>query len=252
MVTYEELKKVLNHQTKVVSKPLVFDKDVKRFVQQVESEAVSETQIVRIINSTNRYLSKRYGQFFHRQSIVQIIQQVLNNEHALDLQRKGKLLALNEILMNFGSDTVVDVNGNYEDERGSNNIDMNGIMRIKQEEILGMIDELPDPDKLTAKNDGLLECYDELRSKLADNRARLLELQDKKKYYEKTRKLLSEMTDTTQDPDSTLQKNLVLNTNDQLVNEVSQTRIQLAMMSEKLQDPEFAAQLKKKLKLDLD
>ncbi|KAH3687484.1 hypothetical protein WICPIJ_001533, partial [Wickerhamomyces pijperi] len=143
----------------------------------------TETNIIRVLNSTNKYLSKRYGQFFHRQAILQIIQQVLNNEHALDLEKKRKLLELNEILINFKPEGLVDLNGNYNDERGASNININGVVDLKQEEVMGMIDELPESTRLTAKDPELLEKYQLVKAQLSSNRARLLELQGKTKYY---------------------------------------------------------------------
>ncbi|GME85242.1 unnamed protein product [Ambrosiozyma monospora] len=232
------------------------------------TKKIPAIQIKNFMDLLNSRLTKQYANLYNRQAIHDVTNQVLTNESTLNKKKKLSLIALNEYLTVFnGSDNknLPDLQGstkspitskkrsntghnkqNQRDDDGEvDNIYLKGFLNIKKRDILQLIDELPSSNKLSTTDIGLIEEYDETIENLNANRRKLLMMKQKLKTYQNLKMLLSRSLPQ-------LQKNLLIGSNDELSQEVSNARILIPLVMDRLEDESVVDGLKKRMVNSLD
>ncbi|GMG21184.1 unnamed protein product [Ambrosiozyma monospora] len=242
------------------------NKKKKSKKKSTTTKRIPDVQIKKFLISLNETLKNQYSKLYNRQAIHDVVSQVLTNESLLNKKKKLSLIALNEYLTVFnGSEnkslpdlqgstrsttiskksTSKDNNKNQhkddkEEDGEVNNVYLNGFVNIKKRDILQLIDELPSSNKLSTTDIGLISEYDETIENLNYNRRRLLMLKQKLKTYQNLKILLNRSLPQ-------LQKNLLIGSNDELGQEVSNARILIPLVMDRLEDESIVDSFKKKM-----
>ncbi|ODV84914.1 hypothetical protein CANARDRAFT_176343 [[Candida] arabinofermentans NRRL YB-2248] len=268
-ISYEELKQFILSQINILKSPLTVSKQLIKIADKQTNlgNTITAQNLELLVEQVNKYLNGQKRLFFNKQSILQISQQILNNEAELAKLRKQNLLKLNELTSLFGNGKIVDLNGTYnksieldgsddddDDDDEINNLNLNGLLNLKKTEILNIIGELPTSNELASDDVDLIEEYDSSVDELKESRDKFLQLTGKLEYYKSFRRKLEKFIgggggggDDNDDNGAELQRNLVLNNNNELVNEIARSRILLVGVMNKLKDDASLKILKNKL-----
>ncbi|ODV95822.1 hypothetical protein PACTADRAFT_2130 [Pachysolen tannophilus NRRL Y-2460] len=235
--SYIEVKNFVELQIRKLLKPLILDNSLSIALEQRNSKSLTTKETKKLLIKLNQTRIKFLKKFFTKQAIHAITAQYINNETQLRLKSLENLLNLHQILIPF---KINDLNNNI-DGNCNKNIHEFWLDKDSNErkfEILTLVDELPESSHLLSNisdenkdnSQEILQKYEYLRNKILNNKKKLINIHlqlQKRKYLEN---LLLKYFQNLKD----LQKNLVISSNPEIIDEINTSRILIEKVSQKI------------------
>lgn len=158
-VTFEELEAYIIRQEKIIVKSIKNDEPLQKLIEKNKIKLTDE-ELDNILTKLNIQIKKKYRiRLFLRQSRFQVIQQIIQVERDHKKDQINNINNINSIILSIFDQNV----GDIEDMNGNNG------SLIFDENILGLLKELPDSNLLETNDIELIEGYDKIRDKLILN-----------------------------------------------------------------------------------